>query len=155
MKSKADSWGTTAVGSVNVNAHSARSGNVAFGRIRHNGERCGYIGPLILLKGLIRGVQCIPCGIGRASRGIGSLLIYEVGFKHRIQLIRVNPSNTNGNDENQYLEEELPHTKPSPPWWRWFWTVIGVAMFGWGRWTLGEIAVVATVGGVILALWSA
>ena len=119
---------------------------------------------LIQLKSLLALFQS---GISRRCGtlgGIGGFLVNTVGFNHRIQLIGVNPSNANRDDEDKYLEDELPEGKTFPPWRR-LGVVIGIILFGWGRWTLGYgrsdiaertavLALVAMLGGAILALWS-
>jgi len=130
-----------------------------------------YIGSVFNFERVFGIIESVASGfrgtfgsLGGCRRCVGSLFVDAVGSYHRIQLARIDPSNANSDNENEYFEEELPTTKSFPP--RWIWTVIGLALFGWGRWILGfrksqiseRIAIctlIAVFAGVILALWSA
>ena len=92
------------------------------------------------------------------------LAIYLIGIKHSLKLIGINKCDPNPYPEDEQFNYQLP-INSFPPWRRWMLPMIGMALFGWGRWILGfrksdftertaVFALITMFGGVILALWS-
>ena len=104
-------------------------------------------------------IQINKSSLNRSQR----LATNSIGFDHLLELAGVDERYLDSDSKNKQLGQEVPVYPPPPS--RWAMAVIGVILFGWGRYTLGfresditertaVFALVAMIGGVILALRS-
>ncbi len=97
--------------------------------------------------------------------GVESLSVDSIGLNHLLQLSGIDIRNTDRDHEDCQFSDKSVHIKFLPPWRRII-TIIGIGMFGWGRWASREngrhinnartafLMIALMLGGVILAVWS-